>query len=422
MATPATTGASNDVAALNGNFKRQYASKLVNALPDGSLLQKRIEFTRATKLGDDFATMVNISHEGGVSYLGEGGAVQALADAIAGQTKQATVKGTELNLRAFISYKALAASLGGDEKAFKNATAFKVFDMNSVVRKRLEISMWYGQDSIGVVSSVTDLGSNLATVVITDASFAPGFWQGVEGHRLASYTSGGTRHSDATSGLKIVSVDLENKTLTVSYVSAVTEVQAADTLHWFGSRTGSSTYNEMVGLKKILSNTGSLFGIDASTASVWKGNLYPTAGQPSIPLLQRAAVKPANRGCMGKLLAVIPTKAWAEMSIEEGALVRRTQSESNAVSGFDGLRVRAANGELEIVPSPFVKEGDFFLLPEDEMLRVGAIDVTFSLDGERFFRYLDGYNGYELQCMCDQAIFINKPSFGLYGSGLTYNA
>lgn len=413
----------NDIAALNGNFKRQYAKKLVNALPEGLILQKRVEFSTATKLGDDFRTMVNVSHEGGVSYLGEDGSLQALSDAIAGQTKEANVKGTELNLRGFITYKALAASLGGDEKAFKNATAFKVFDMNAVVRKRLETSMWYGQDSIATASTVTDLGSNQATVLITDATWAPGIWQGVENHRIAAYASNGTRHNDATVGLKVVGVNLDTKTLTVQYVSAVSEVQSGDTLHWFGSRTGASgaaTYKEMAGLKKILSNTGSLFGIDASTASVWKGNTYTSAGEPSTALLQDAAVKPANRGCMTKLLAVVPTKAWARMNIDESALVRRTQGEADGMTGLDGLKLRAANGQIELLPSPFIKEGDFFLLPEEELLRVGAIDVTFSLDGERFFRYLDGYNGYELQCMCDQAIFMNKPSYGLYGSGLSY--
>lgn len=419
----ALAGTGNDVAALDGNFKRQFAKKLVNALPEGLILQKRVDFSTATKLGDDFQTMVNVSHEGGVSYLGEDGSIQALVDAVAGQTKMALVKGTELNLRGFISYKALAASLGGDEKAFKNATAFKVFDMNAVLRKRLEQSMWYGQDSLATCGTVTDLGSNLATVVITDATWAPGFWQGVESHKIVSYAANGTRHSDATVGLKITAVDLDTKTLTVQYVSAVTEVQAGDTLHWFGSRTGASgaaTYSEMAGLKKILTNTGLLFGINASSASVWKGNTDSTGGTPSTALLQNAAVKPANRGCMTKLLAVVPTKAWAAMNIDESALVRRTQGEADGVSGLEGLKLRAANGTIEILPSPFIKEGDYFLLPEDELLRVGAIDVTFSLDGERFFRWLDGYNGYELQCMCDQAIFLNKPSYGLYGSGLTY--
>lgn len=409
----------SDLTTLDGLFKVQYAKDLVNALPEGLILLKKVPYEEFAKLGDEYRTPVNVSYEGGVSYLGESGGMTALQDAIAGQTKEASVKGSELNIRGFVSNKALAASLGGNKKAFKTATAVKVFGLNATIKRRLETSMWYGQDSIGIVESVTDLGSSKADIVVTAASWAPGFWQGVEKHRLESYTVPGVK-SSATAGLIIEGVDLDTRTVTVTYVSAASESVAGDTLHWFSSRAGASTWNEMIGLKKILSNTGSQFGIDASTATVWRGNTYASSGVPSTALFQKAAVKPANRGCMSKLLAVVPTKAWSEMNIDEAALVRRTQGEADGVSGLDGLRLRAANGELEILPSPFIKEGDYFLLPMDEMVRGGALDVSFSLDGERFFQWVPGYSGYELQAMCDQFIFCNKPSHGLYGSGLTY--
>lgn len=412
---------SSDLTTLDGLFKVQYAKAIQNALPEGCVAQDKIKFEDAAKLGDEYRTPVNVSYEGGVSYLGETGALQALADAVAGQMKEAVVKGSELNIRGFITNKALAASLGGNSKAFKTATAVKVFSLNATLRRRLETSIWYGQDNIGIIESVTDLTGGLATVVLTRASFAPGFWQGVEKHRFETWTAGGARSSTINVGLTVEGVDLSTRTLTVGYTGAFgTQIVVGDTLHWYGSRSGASTYNEMVGMKKIFSNTGSQFGIDASTASVWKGNTDTTGGVCSTALLQKVAVKPANRGLSGKLLAVIPTAAWAEMNIDESALVRRTQGESEGKSGLEGLKIRAACGELEILPSPFVKEGDFFMLPIDEMVRGGAMDVSFSLDGERFFRWLDGYNGYELQAMCDQFIFCNKPSYGVYGSGLTY--
>jgi hypothetical protein len=410
----------SDLSTLDGLFLVQYNDSIKDAIPQGAILIKEVEFVEMAKLGEEFRTPVNVSYEGGVSYLGENGGLQQLQDAIAGQMKEAVVKGSELNIRGFVTNKALAASLGGNKKAFKTATAQKVLGLDATLKRRLETSCWYGQDSLATVEAVSDLGSSRARITISRATFAPGFWQGVESHRLDAFAADGTKHS-ATAGLSIYSVDLENRYVTVTYVTSVAEVQVGDTLHWLTSRAGASTWNEMAGVKKIFSNTGSMFGIDATTATVWKGNTYASAGLPSTAMLQKAAVKVANRGYYGKLKAVIPTAAWAELNIDETQLVRRKQGDSKAESGIDELTIRSAAGPMEIVPSPFIKEGDFFLLPMDELLRGGALEPTFSLDGQRFFRWLDGYNGYELQAMCDQFIFCNKPSFGLYGSGLSYS-
>jgi hypothetical protein len=413
------TGASN-LTTLDGLFKIVWHKDIVNALPDNAILQKRIDLSAAQKLGDEYRTPISLSHEGGITYLGETGDIADLNDAVAGQMQHAAVKGSEMNLRGLLTYKALAASLGGDQKAFKKATAVKVFDMNASIRHRIEASILYGQSGVGTVSTVTDLGSNEAEIVITDAEWAPGMWIGTEGHYIDSFT-GTTKNNTGT--LKIHKVDLSNKKLTVTYSGTIaSDCTAGDLLFFKGAAVDGGTFKEMAGLKKIISNTGSLFGINAGSYSMWQGNSVASAGDASFGLLQDTAVLPANRGCMQKLVALVPTKFWTALNKNESALRQYDVSYGDkAKNGFRTLSFYAANGELEIVRHPMVKEGDFFLLPEDSMVRVGATDVSFSLDGESFFRPLEKQNAFMLQCMTDQAVFLTKPSYAAYAAGVTYS-
>lgn len=414
------TGASS-VTVLNGLFKVVYNKDIVNALPDNAILQKLFpDLTAATKLGQEYRTPITLSHEGGVSYLGESGDLTTLNDAVSLQMKEAQIKGTEMILRGLITNKAIASSLGGDTKAFKKATSVKVFGMNASLRHRIEASLLYGQSGLGVVSTVTDLGSNLAEIVITDATWAPGIWIGTEGAFVDSFTST-TKNNTGT--LAINKVDLDNKKLTVLYTGTIaSDVTAGDNLFFQGSAVDGGTFNEMVGLKKIITNTGALFNINAGSYSMWKGNSDASVGDASFSQLQDAAVKPANRGCAEKLVALVPTKYWTQLNKNEAALRRYDVSMGDkAKNGFKSLSFDAANGELEIVKHPMVKEGDFFLLPKDCVVRVGASDITFALDGESFFRPLEKQSGFMMEAYTDQAVFLTKPSYSYYASGVTYS-
>jgi hypothetical protein len=57
------------------------------------------------------------------------------------------------------------------------------------------------------------------------------------------------------------------------------------------------------------------------------------------------------------------------------------------------------------------------------MQRIGSVDVTFGVPGfdEHFFTIVPGSNAVEIQCMCDQAIFLDHPAHAIYLSGITYS-
>lgn len=410
---------------MDGLFKKVYADKLVDLIPDFAILQKKLDFVSAEKeTGAFYAQPVQLSQEAGFSYLGTSGAVAALQTVANGVTKEAQIYGSELVLRSQLAYTALSRASKKGEKAFQRASSFKVTDMNDSMRKRIEIAMLYGQVGVGTVESATDLTGGVCEIVITAGTWAGGIWAGAEGARLDAFTT--TTKNNASGVLTITKVDSDNRKLTCTFTGTLaTEVAADDVLYFQSSNAGSSSFNEMAGLQKIITNTGSLFNVDASVYSLWKGSTSSSVGQISLGKLQAAIAGAVNKGLMEKVICLLSPKAWGVLNSDQAALRAYDSgySGSKAENGSEALTFHGVNGGMEIVAHPLVKDGDAFVLPLDSVQRIGSVDLSFAIpgmDGEQFFRLVDGYNAVELQCMADQAIFIEKPAHAVYLSGITY--
>lgn len=411
----------NTVSSLNGLFKTVYAEKLLDLVPDYAILQKRVEFAPAEKEnGAYFAQPVNLSHEAGFTYAGTAGGASALNAAINGTMKEAQVYGSELILRSQITYTALARASKAGPKAFKRASAWKVEDMNNSMRKRLEIAMLYGQVGLGTVSSITS-ASGSGTITLTEASWAGGIWAGAEGAKIDSFTS--TTKNNGGGDITITAVDSDTRTLSVTCTGTFSnECAAGDVLYFKGAYDGT-TYTEMAGLQKIITNSGTLFNIAANTYSLWKGTTVSSFGEMSFVGLQRAIAKAVNKGLMEDVLLLVSPRAWAELNSDQAALRMYPSGGDKAKNGFTALEFASVNGKCELVSHPLVKDGDVFIVPLDSTLRLGSTDLTFGVPGmdEQFFRLVDGYNLVELQCMADQAIFLERPAHAVYCSGVTYS-
>ncbi len=408
----------NTVTTLNGLFKVTYADKLADAVPDFALLQKRIKFIEADKeTGNYYAQPVNLASEQGFTYLGSSGAVATLGDAIAGAMKEAQVQGSELVLRSQLSYGALARASKAGPKAFKRASAWKVEDMNNSIRKRLELSMLYGRDGLGTVSTNT-----VGALVITDATWAGGTWAGLEGAQLEAWTATSDTATQHDTTLTISAVDFDLKTVTVTGTS--TSVAPGDILYFKGSRTATTNAGEMAGLNRIITNTGTLFNIAANTYALWKGTTVSSVGQPSFDAIQDGVSRAVNKGMMGKGLVLVSPKHWAALSSDQAALrvFDQSYSSKSVKNGAESITFYGPNGELEILSHPFCRDGDAFIVPEECLMRLGAVELSFGVPGmdEQFFTLVSAKNAVELQCMADQAIFCEKPAYCVKLTGLTY--
>lgn len=415
----------NTPTTLAAMFKVVYADKVAEMVPPWAILQNEIGFAAKAKLlGKYYSQPVALSHESGFTYNGTAGALATLNGPVQAAMEDAQVYGSELILQTRATYKALSQAASAGERAFKQTSSWLIKGMNDATRKRLEIAMLYGQSGLGTVSTVTDLGSSVAEIVITEATWAAGIWSGAEGSYIDSFTST-TKNNTGT--LQITKVNCDSRKLTVSYSGTIAnDCAAADVLFFKGSNAGSSSFNEMAGLQKQLTNTGSLFNINAGTYSLWAGNSVTVSGPLDFGVLQDATSKAVGKGLMSKVLCLVSPKAFARLATDQAAMrvFDGSYSSDKAKNGSKGITFFGANGEMEVKVHPMVKDGDAFVLPVSDIIRIGSVDLTFevpSVEGEKFFTLVPNTNSVEFQCMADQAIFLEKPAHGVFLTGITYS-
>lgn len=347
--------------------------------------------------------------EHGVTFNNGDGSAFNLNAPVAGVIRDATVRGSEMVLRSVLSYGAASRSVGGGTKAFMDGTKFLVQNMMRSVTKKLEIEMLYGQMGYGTVASAA---GNVITV--TTAEWAPGIWAGAEGLPVEIRSTAGALRGQAA----VTAVDLSARTVTVDALPGGT---VATDVIWHKGAYG----NEFAGLHKIITNTGSLFGIDASQYNLWKGNAFAPSvtGVLSFAIIQQAIAKAVEKGLDSDVLVLVNPGHWDDLLSEQAALrmYDSSYSSSEADNGAKSIKFYGQNGMIEIVPSIYVKEGYAYVICLDEMMRIGSTDVTFKRPGEgdQFFRDLENSAGYELRLYTDQALFCSAPGKNVLISNIT---
>lgn len=401
---------SNSMTNLNGLFKERYADKMERLIPDGKKLIQKIPFLPKDKQpGNAFHQPVVLGMEHGVTFADDTEGAFALEAPVAGVIKDAVVKGYQLLLRSALSYQAASRAMGPGERAFEDATKFLVGNMMDSIAKKLEIELLYGQMGYGVVNGVSGL-----VIDIVDAEFAPGIWSGAEGMPIEIYDATLTTNRGSAT---VTAVDLTNKTITVNAVPGGTV--ATDVIFHKGAKG-----KEFAGIHKILSNTGSLFGISASSYALWKGSQFAPGSTSvlSFAILQQAISKGVEKGLDSDVMVLVNPGHWDDLLTEQAAL-RMYDSSYKADASENGARsikFHSQNGMVEIVPSIYVKEGNAYVLCLEDWVRVGSTDITFKRpgQGDNFFRELEDHAGFELRCYTDQAVFCAKPGRSILISNL----
>jgi len=385
---------------LNALFKETYSDKLKDLIPDGVKLYKMIKFMSKDKApGNLYHQPVILGHEHGVTFASSDDDAFALNAPVAGNIKDAQVRGNPIVMRSVLGYVSASRAAQGGAKAFMDATKFLVANMLRSIAKKLEIELLYGQVGYAAVASVA---ANVIT--ITTAEWAPGIWSGAENMPIELRDStGATSRGECI----VTSVDLDARTITVNAMPAGA---AATDVIWHKGAYG----NEFAGIHKIITNTGTLFNISAATYSLWKGNVYDADGGPlSLGKIERALAKAVAKGLDGDVSVMVNPKTWADLLVEQTALRKfdGSYSSSQLENGSKAIKFYGQNGMITIEPSIYIKEGYAYCLCLEDFQKVGSTDVTFkrpASDGE-FFRELENSAGYELRAYSDQALFCQAP-------------
>jgi hypothetical protein len=388
-------------------------------------ISDRVGFEQAVAIGNKFHQPVRLSQEHGFTYSAAGTSstttTTSLINPVAGLIGDAQVAGAQIIGRHGVDYEAIARSMNGDKSAFISATKEVVRGASAAAVKRLEISMLHGGRGIGTISSVSGSGTTRAWV-ITDATWSPGIWAGMEGATLdVLEPSDLTTKVNGDAAVTLVSVDVANKTLNVSGdADDMTDIAAADVIFF---ETASAT-TEMAGLDKILRNTGSLFNLDASSHARWGGNIHSNTGPLSFGKLIEAVGITSSYGASAPACAMVSPKAFEVLNSDQAALRQYDVSyAANAKSGFRGLKFVCQVGEIEIVSNPFAKDGSAHVFVPTETKRIGATDLTFIRrhgDSEALILENTSTAGAEMRCYSHQAIFVEAPRHTVVLDGITY--
>jgi len=405
----------NVVGNLNGFFKEQYADKLKDLIPEGLKVINAISFAAKEKQGGNlFHQPVILGMEHGVTFASSDEDAFNLLPAIAGQIKDAQVRGNPMVMRSILGYAAASRAMKGGSQSFMEATKYLVSNMLRSMSKKLEIQMLYGQKGYAAVESAVLVGSP-TVITIADAEWAPGIWAGAEGMPIDIYDS---TLVTLRGSFVVSSVDMDAKTITVTTSAFAAGVTTSDVIFHKGAKD-----HEFLGIHKILETTsGTMFNINVGTFNLFKGNSYAVAGALSFAKLTKAAARPVEKGLDSKLTVFVNPRGWADLLNDQAALRKYDSSYSpvKVENGSKSIVFHSQNGDLEIVPSIYVKEGYAYGLALEEWSRVGSSDITFKRpgQGEDFFRDLENSAGYEMRLYTDQAIFCCAPGKNVILTGI----
>lgn len=414
----------NTTATLDGLFKVVYGSGPINAIPEIAILQKEIKFQSTEKIGKSYNFPVILSAEAGVTYLAAGAGVQTLNDSIAAQLKEASVDANQIIIRGQMDYEAAAKAVNSKE-AFKNASELLVENLMETGSRRLEDAFLYGQSASGLGASTSSANSSTTKTVITftAASWAPGIYAGSENARVQFWKVSDNTAAATTNDFVIAAVDFSLKTITVTG-TATTGIGELDTsisggsvyMTWYGAKSGTSTWVEPVGIDKIITNAGSLFGIDASVYSLWSGSSFSfgSAAATVAKILNGVSLAVSKGGLMEEAAVLLSPKTYMNLAGTMTDLRRQNggQKETTGIGGFESITLMGPNGKLNLVVHPKVKEGEAFCVPFKRFKRIGSQEFSFETPGRKgeLFLHVPDKNAYELRLYGAQAIICTNPA------------
>lgn len=400
-----------DVSKLNGWFKTKYG-KFQDIIPEVAKFMGQIgPLVKAEQVGKDFRFPVELSLPQGVTYAAAGAGAFEFEDVIAGEMKEAVIDGSQVLVSDILDFESAAKATKEGEEAFGDASERLIKRIRKSGYKRLELSAWYGQRWLAIVASASTVSGKRACVIQT-AEWATGIWTGMRNMRVDVYTDSTlTTLVNSTTYLSIDSIAVSTKTLTL----AGTDFASVTAGHYIVPR--DSVGKDMAGIGKIINNTGSLFGIDASVYELWAGNTFDNGSVAfSLKKLQDAISDAVGKGLDEKASVFVSTRTWMNLCSDQASLRRYGAEMSKASNGFRRLEMFSQNGELEIIPHSVIKEGEAYIIPTERFMKIGAQDLGFNIPGrgEQYFEPAISSTGkkmagYQLMAYAHLAIICGAP-------------
>jgi hypothetical protein len=426
---------------LDSLYKVAYAKGVEDVLPWKKVIGDMIDFVPSElQNGKHYEQPVTLTAEQGFTYSLDTQNAYDLNDSVGMAMQSAIVPGADIVLDSTVGYNQ-AARASHSATAFKSVMSTKFENMLKSSQHRLEIAYLYGNKNIGTAAAqAVTIASSMLPIVIDTAAWATGIWSGLENANVVFAVAADNTAVDSLRSFKVAKVDPDARTVyfaagTAGTAGTLTTLETAIeagalNIHFYGSVSGSAgtfAYAEMAGLQKIMTNTGSLFGIDAATYDLWRGNSITVTGQLTMAKVLSAIQKPVARGLDSDVVMLVNPSTWADLASNLAALRRfdGSYSKGKNSNGSKEIEYYYQGGSIKIVSYNIVKEGDAFIFPVSKVLRIGARELSLNdptRPADQIFFTIPGKAGVGLRAYTNQAIFVEAPAQTAYISGIVNSA
>lgn len=428
-------------------FKRVYGG-LNKLVPTDQPLSKELPFSEGQKVGDRFVEAAVLSNEVGWTLAGTGQDAFDINPAISGTVKQSEIIPSQTLLSSVIPFAFMARGAGGGDVAFFDSTRYLMENHINSHERLLEMMRLYGQSDelMGYVSyapsgtvyrgatysgagnitltrsdsstiaftagintapALTGVPDALGAILLAPGQYAAGLWVGLEGARVKQVDANSVVVAEGA----LVATDAD---LGIVYVNFTPIAASSVTSHRLAFH-GQEDFKEMVGIHKILTNAGSLFGISAARYALWKANVLNCQNKRwNIRALQVGVAQAVNRGGLDKpLLVLCNPRTFSNMVSDESALRKYDASYKPASqNGFETVEWYAPNGLNVILPHRVVKEGQTIGICKPDWVRSGSAQIGFKIPGmdREIIMPLQDSAGFIVRSWADQFLFCRRPA------------
>jgi hypothetical protein len=181
-----------------------------------------------------------------------------------------------------------------------------------------------------------------------------------------------------------------------------------------------------MGLDGMISQqTSTLFNINIGTYALARGNLATGLTALTVTKMLNALLPAIGKGLMDDVVwltsnssfqglvnpTIDPVAQAGSSNVKVGANLTQNKGGDSLTFGANQIKIVGFQGSITVVPHLFVKDSDNFVFSKEDVMRVGATDVTFNTPGAKggeFFLHMPNNAAYELRCYANQGLFSPK--------------
>lgn len=403
----------------NGLAKKQFG-KINDALPEWSIVTDLVPFEEMAKTGQLYEELITVSRSHGVTFARTTRQTDYTLNAARSWVSQpAQATSSEIVMRERIAYGILAAAEAKGQKAYESAIKLSLKSIATSHRFYQEYGYLYGgtgtstgaNPGLGTIESQSGSGTT-RTFVISQKSWASGIWAQLKNAAIDCYEATLTTKQNPDAVIIVTAVTHSTRSVLVSGdASDLDACGATDIFVPVGSKGENCD-----GLDAILTNTGTLFALDAATYDVWSGNVKTAGSAPATILTLHGAMNLAvGRGLAGEFVWLVNNYVFQDLVDDTTALRRFVEdTKSEVTQGTMSLDFYGANnGRMRIVSHPMIKCGDAMGIQAKAFKRGGDSELVRGLPGtpgEDFFYQVDGIAAVEIRNYSSTFVMPTMPS------------